>query len=104
MAVPTRFMRDWVANHYSERLREIWRLENPTVRRVVIHVRPPGAPPPPQANSMSAAGATVVAVQPARPLPVEAPPPTKLLSASSIDRVCQYVSFPVVARPLKTKT
>src|SRR3546814_6777626 len=37
MAVPTRFMRDWVANHYSERLREIWRLENPTVRRVVIH-------------------------------------------------------------------
>src|SRR5690606_34435882 len=43
LAVPTRFMRDWVANHYSERLREIWRLENATVRRVVIHVRPSGA-------------------------------------------------------------
>ena len=43
LAVPTRFMRDWVANHYSERLREIWRLENAAVRRVVIHVRPSGA-------------------------------------------------------------
>jgi len=50
MAVPTRFMRDWVANHYSERLREIWRLENPTVRRVVIHVRPTGATQPPQSR------------------------------------------------------
>ncbi len=39
LSVPTRFMRDWVANHYSERLREIWRLENPDVRRVLIHVR-----------------------------------------------------------------
>src|SRR3546814_11283745 len=63
-----------VANHYSERLREIWRLENPTVRRVVIHVRPTGATQPPQAKSMSAAGETVVAVQPARPVPVEATP------------------------------
>src|SRR3546814_10966275 len=27
LAVPTRFMRDWVANHYSERLRENWRME-----------------------------------------------------------------------------
>ena len=39
LSVPTRFMRDWVANHYSERLREIWRLENPEVRRVLIQVR-----------------------------------------------------------------
>lgn len=50
LAVPTRFMRDWVANHYSERLREIWRLENAEVRRVVIHVRPTGAMQPPQAK------------------------------------------------------
>ncbi|HEX6957168.1 MAG TPA: chromosomal replication initiator protein DnaA [Ferrovibrio sp.] len=50
LAVPTRFMRDWVANHYSERLREIWRLENASVRRVVIHVRPTGATQPPQAK------------------------------------------------------
>ncbi|WP_298724224.1 chromosomal replication initiator protein DnaA [uncultured Ferrovibrio sp.] len=54
LAVPTRFMRDWVANHYSERLREIWRLENAAVRRVVIHVRPTGATQAPQAKVAAA--------------------------------------------------
>ncbi|MFC3678030.1 chromosomal replication initiator protein DnaA [Ferrovibrio xuzhouensis] len=97
MAVPTRFMRDWVANHYSERLREIWRLENPTVRRVVIHVRPTGATQPPQAKSVSAAGETVVAVQPARPVPVEATPQS-MPQVREMDDVERELSAPLDPR------
>jgi chromosomal replication initiator protein len=65
LAVPTRFMRDWVANHYSERLREIWRLENADVRRVVIHVRPTASTHSPQAGKAMAA--TVPAIEPGTP-------------------------------------
>lgn len=65
LAVPTRFMRDWVANHYSERLREIWRLENADVRRVVIHVRPTASTQSPQAGKAMAA--TVPAIEPGAP-------------------------------------
>ncbi|MEK9969738.1 MAG: DnaA/Hda family protein, partial [Ferrovibrio sp.] len=65
LAVPTRFMRDWVANHYSERLREIWRLENADVRRVVIHVRPTSSAQSQQAGKAMAA--TVPAIEPGTP-------------------------------------
>jgi chromosomal replication initiator protein len=65
LAVPTRFMRDWVANHYSERLREIWRLENGDVRRVIIHVRPTASLQPQQAGKAMAA--TVPAIEPGAP-------------------------------------
>ncbi|QDO98004.1 chromosomal replication initiator protein DnaA [Ferrovibrio terrae] len=65
LAVPTRFMRDWVANHYSERLREIWRLENADVRRVIIHVRPTASLQPQQAGKAMAA--TVPAIEPGAP-------------------------------------
>jgi chromosomal replication initiator protein len=36
LAVPTRFIRDWIANHYVDRLRALWLVENPTIRTVVI--------------------------------------------------------------------
>ena len=64
LAVPTRFMRDWVANHYSERLREIWRLENADVRRVIIHVRPTASTQPQPGKAMAA---TVPAIEPGAP-------------------------------------
>lgn len=73
LAVPTRFMRDWVANHYSERLREIWRLENAEIRRVIIHVRPTGASQAPQVKAAVAGGPSIESVAPAvgRPAPVK---------------------------------
>jgi chromosomal replication initiator protein len=43
MAVPTRFMRDWVAAHYADRLRTLWGNENPTILGVDIVVQSPGA-------------------------------------------------------------
>ncbi len=39
MAVPTRFMRDWVAAHYSDRLRTLWGSENPSILGVDIVVQ-----------------------------------------------------------------
>ena len=40
LAVPTRFMRDWVLSHYFDRIRELWAAEQPGVDRLEIDVRP----------------------------------------------------------------
>jgi chromosomal replication initiator protein len=81
LAVPTRFMRDWVANHYSERLREIWRLENADVRRVIIHVRPTASTQAPQAGKAMAA--TVPAMEPGAPSGLTARPTSASSSTAS---------------------
>ncbi len=36
--LPTRFLRDWVREHYSDRLSALWQAENPAARRVDIRV------------------------------------------------------------------
>jgi chromosomal replication initiator protein len=36
--LPTRFLRDWVREHYADRLSGLWQAENPAVRRVDIRV------------------------------------------------------------------
>jgi len=40
LTVATRFMRDWVAAHYGDRLRELWRDEDNSVRAIEISVDP----------------------------------------------------------------
>jgi chromosomal replication initiator protein len=40
MAVPTRFMRDWVLAHYADRLRALWGGENPAVHGIDVVVQP----------------------------------------------------------------
>lgn len=40
ISVPTRFMRDWVAAHYVERLGAIWGDEDPDVHTVEVYVQP----------------------------------------------------------------
>ncbi|MEO3432302.1 chromosomal replication initiator protein DnaA [Inquilinus sp. CAU 1745] len=44
IAVPTRFMRDWVLTHYAERIRALWSVENDGVHSVDIVVAA-AAPP-----------------------------------------------------------
>ena len=39
MAVPTRFMRDWVVAHYADRLRSLWGGENPSVQGIDIIIQ-----------------------------------------------------------------
>ncbi|WGF90673.1 chromosomal replication initiator protein DnaA [Marinivivus vitaminiproducens] len=43
LAVPTRFLRDWVDRHYADRLRALWRAVNPGVRAVSVEVGAPAA-------------------------------------------------------------
>ena len=38
IALPTRFLRDWVSSHYGDRLRSLWQQENPAIRRVDLRV------------------------------------------------------------------
>ncbi|MBI1209328.1 MAG: chromosomal replication initiator protein DnaA [Azospirillum sp.] len=54
IAVPTRFMRDWVESHYADRIRSLWSGEDPSVQSVEIVVAAGGVAaslvPPPSAN------------------------------------------------------
>jgi len=69
LALPTRFMRDWVATHYAERIRTLWGVENPGIRNVEIvvgAVRATAAPPAPPASAAAVAEPAAVASPPAR--------------------------------------
>jgi len=66
IAVPTRFMRDWVRTHYADRIRTLWSWENPTVQSIEIIV----------ANGNGAHAARAVPMPepaPAAPAPIPAP-------------------------------
>src|SRR5918995_2686335 len=51
LSVPTRFLRDWVAAHYADRIRVLWRRVNPSISGVALNVVPVTAAPlaPPKA-------------------------------------------------------
>ncbi|HVJ34246.1 MAG TPA: chromosomal replication initiator protein DnaA [Terriglobia bacterium] len=38
VAVPSRFMRDWVTTHYGDRIKALWSTENPEIRSVEVIV------------------------------------------------------------------
>ncbi|NBC31195.1 MAG: chromosomal replication initiator protein DnaA [Alphaproteobacteria bacterium] len=40
IAVPTRFMRDWVMTHYADRIQALWSHENARIQSVVLTVSP----------------------------------------------------------------
>jgi chromosomal replication initiator protein len=40
IAVPTRFMRDWVLTHYADRIRLFWSMENPSIQSIDVIVTP----------------------------------------------------------------
>ncbi len=39
IAVPSRFMRDWLVANYVDRMRELWTLENPEIRSVEVSIQ-----------------------------------------------------------------
>jgi chromosomal replication initiator protein len=67
LAAPTRFMRDWVATHYGERLRQFWAGERPGVRAVEVVVGAGRLP------SREAEAPAAVAAAPARAAVAAAP-------------------------------
>jgi len=52
LSVPTRFMRDWVASNYADRILALWRDEDSSIAAVEIVVQPPAR------SSQKARGAT----------------------------------------------
>jgi len=46
LAVPTRFMRDWVASNYAERLHVLWSEEDPEIAGIEVVVQPQARPTP----------------------------------------------------------
>ncbi len=87
LAVPTRFLRDWVASHYADRIRAIWRRLNPAVAGVGMMVEPAATTSP--APSTPAPG-------PVSP-PLEAAPPESEIGAP-LDPRCTFEAF-VVGKP-----
>ncbi len=44
LAAPTRFMRDWVIDHYAERLRAVWSEANPLIQKIEVMVQQSRSP------------------------------------------------------------
>jgi chromosomal replication initiator protein len=65
IAVPTRFLRDWVTTHYADRLLALWRSENQAVRRISFVVDPR------QVRGEQAAAARDRTLTPAEPIMAE---------------------------------
>jgi chromosomal replication initiator protein len=80
VAAPTRFLRNWVATHYADRLLALWRIENPGVFRISLIVDPQIAAPPreggPGAPAAGSSRTTVAGMAGASvmPIPAENPP------------------------------
>jgi chromosomal replication initiator protein len=51
IAVPTRFLRTWIADHYADRLLALWRGENPAILRLSLIVDPRVTAPAVSADS-----------------------------------------------------
>ena len=103
VAVPTRFMRDWIESNYADRLAELWAEENPTVGTVEVIVEPTpttirtaGAPPNAAQPRVSAAVEAPRAATEAHaaPGPSAAPEGVERLSAT-LDPRFKFVSFVV---------
>jgi chromosomal replication initiator protein len=70
LTVPTRFLRDWVAAHYADRIRVLWRRVNPKVHGVALNVTPLSATPlAATAPPMPMPARVAVAVAPPQPQP-----------------------------------
>jgi chromosomal replication initiator protein len=61
LAVPTRFLRDWVVAHYADRIRALWRRVNPGVVGVAVTIRPGIAPAAEPRHEVAAAAVADVA-------------------------------------------
>jgi chromosomal replication initiator protein len=61
MAVPTRFMRDWVQSNYAEQIRLLWGDEDEQIRKVEIVVLPPNRPAPKPGSELRSPGAAETA-------------------------------------------
>src|SRR5579883_2491067 len=89
LSAPTRFMRDWVATHYSDRIRSLWLGENPDVRTIEILVE----------TAREAVGQARPKAGPAAPVEAAEPEPEARASLSAaLDPRFTFENF-VVGKP-----
>jgi chromosomal replication initiator protein len=74
LAVPTRFLRDWVAGHYADRIRSLWRCVNPRICGVALTVKPAAAVTSPAASRSDGSGRSSPSVLGPAPTPCEGAP------------------------------
>ena len=94
LAVPTRFMRDWVVTHYADRIRALWTSENPSVKRISIKVAM-GVPSSPAPSLPTRASAAQL---PTPPTPQRATIPFGFELSASLDPRYTFANF-VVGKP-----
>ncbi len=90
LSVPTRFLRDWVAAHYADRIRVLWRRVNPMISGVALNVMPATPPSP------ASAKAIVAPVDPVQAAPESAPADAEI--GAPLDPRCTFEKF-VVGQP-----
>ncbi len=98
LSVPTRFLRDWIASHYADRIKVLWRRTNPIVDGVALTV----AQNPSDANRTTDAPAMaerppsrITAISPAAPV-AEIGPSAEV--SGPLDPRCTFDNF-VVGKP-----
>ena len=92
IAVPTRFMRDWIADNYAERLQELWRAENAEIRAVEIIVEPG------RSNGDKRSEGAEAEEAPARPAAQDEAPEIAEPLGAVLDRRLNFKNF-VVGKP-----
>jgi chromosomal replication initiator protein len=85
IAAPTRFLRDFVAAHYADRLLALWRTENREIRRLLVVVAV--APAATDARAGGAVGPAQCAASPKFPPPPAAFASERTTAAESDDKV-----------------
>jgi chromosomal replication initiator protein len=99
LAVPTRFLRDWVAAHYADRIRALWRRLNPAIGGVALIVAT--GPTCAAVDGPPVLGSTARrTIQPAGPTLRAAPQPGEAVPAESeigapVDPRCTFENFVV---------
>jgi chromosomal replication initiator protein len=91
LSVPTRFLRDWVAAHYADRIRVLWRRVNPEVTGVALGVVPVPA------GQRAPSEVRICAANPGRRA-LESPPPAETEIGAPLDPRCTFENF-VVGQP-----
>lgn len=93
IGLPTRFLRDWVRNRYSDRLTSIWQAENSRIRRVDIRVAIP--------NSTAGVSADAAEPKPASPATAMQAAPQESKPADNVAALDQRYTFEsfVVGKP-----
>jgi chromosomal replication initiator protein len=74
IGVPTRFLRDWVAAHYADRIRALWNAENSTISVIDVFVAANGAAAPAVRAEAAAPASPATRAKPFEEAPASAEP------------------------------